>query len=311
MSTTAVRVGTSEVDPATIPPRTSGRKNRHRAVPLDQEFRKFTVPSHIEVRSKGDSNELVVEGTPIVYDTPYEVRDMFGPFQEEIRAGALSDLLSGDALDCRLLLNHDGLALARTASGTLTLTDSAEGLQMRATLDPRQQLANDFAIAIERGDMSQMSVGMIVGKDMWGEENRGTKEEPDYVETRVIERLDDLLDVSGVTYPASPTTSIAKRMVAAMPVESRARLRRLEVALRKGEASPEELLEALVALRAGQPTERPDHITRAAQALETVLESAGVDVPEEERSEEPEAEVPANSTRSGIMLALELRKRRR
>jgi hypothetical protein len=137
-------------------------------------------------------------GTPIVYNTPYTVFDPYGSFTEIIAPGALTAILPKS--DCRLLFNHTGLCLARTTSGTLTLTDSRKALQFAAGLDPRQSLANDLIIAIQRGDISQMSCCFVVDPagDSWNSD----------FSKRVISKFSELVDVSAVTYPASPTTEI-------------------------------------------------------------------------------------------------------
>jgi Escherichia/Staphylococcus phage prohead protease len=222
------------------------RGPRPRAVPLAPEVR-FFRPDSLEVRreAKDDTDEIIVRGSAIVYGTPYRVVDMFGEFEERIHAGSVSGLLAR-GVDCRFLFNHDGLPLGRTASRTLALIDGPSSLDIELRMDARQQLANDLAIAFERGDVSQMSVGMIVGNDKWGDNGQ--------METRDIYGLDDLLDVSAVTYPCSPTTHIevAKRMAFAMPLESRARLRKMEVELRAGKVlsadSQSKLVTALSAL---------------------------------------------------------------
>ncbi|MEZ5165699.1 MAG: phage major capsid protein [Acidimicrobiales bacterium] len=59
--------------------------------------------------------------------------------------------------DVRYLLNHDGLPLARTVTRTLDLESDDHGLVSDATVDLRQTLASDLTIAIERGDLDQMS----------------------------------------------------------------------------------------------------------------------------------------------------------
>lgn len=193
------------------------KKPRHRSgPPVGREFRRFTA-SGLEVRSAADgSDSIVITGTPIVYETPYQVFDMFGEFTETMHAGVVTNLLAGQP-DVRFLFNHDGMPIARTASGTLQLNDSASGLGIVATLDARMQLACDLAVAIERGDVNQMSCGFRVAMDTWND---------DYTQ-RDIWRLEELFDVSAVTYPASPTTSVelALRSMLAVPVESRARIR--------------------------------------------------------------------------------------
>lgn len=214
------------------------RKERHRAVPLLEEVRHWKATG-LEVRSNAKTDEIEISGAPIVYGADYTVMDMFGEFTERMMPGVARDVLSSKP-DVRFLFNHDGLPLARSISGTLALQDTDESLRFTATLDARQQLANDLAIAIERGDVSQMSCGFVVARDEWD----------DAMEDRSIHALADLLDVSAVTYPASPTTSIkvAQRMAMEMPVESRARLRRVYADLRAGRTLSPERVEAFRAL---------------------------------------------------------------
>ena len=125
------------------------------------------------------------------------VADRFGEFEETMMPGVAAHLLHSS--DCRFLVNHEGLPLARSSAGTLTLTDSPTSLRFSATVDTRQRSAADIVIAIERGDISQMSVGFVVDQDTWDADH--TKRE--------VSRFRSLEDVSAVTYPASPTTSIA------------------------------------------------------------------------------------------------------
>jgi HK97 family phage prohead protease len=205
------------------------RKERRRQVPLTPEVRHWQAEG-LEVRSSKTTDEIIITGTPIVYNAPYTVTDMFGEFTERMLPGVCSGVLERGA-DVRFLFNHDGLPLARTTSGTLKLEDSPTALQMVATLDARQQLANDLAIATERGDISQMSIGFVIARDAWDEA----------MEERDVILFDDLLDVSSVTYPASPTTAtqVAQRMLMMAPIESRARARRIYADLRAGQALSE------------------------------------------------------------------------
>lgn len=297
MSATADAVSAQAVD-STPEPRRRNRKPRHRAVQLDREIRYF-VASDLEIRKETDSNEITIIGEPIKYDVPYTVRDAFGEFQETMRRGCATELLKR-GVDCRFLLNHEGLPMARTSAGTLNLWDTAKALKSEVKLDARQHVSSDFAIAVERGDITQMSVGMIVGRDAWGEaEGR---------ETRDVEALEDLLDVSGVTYPASPTTNIAvaKRMALEVPVESRARMRRLEVDLRSGNVSPEELAEGLAIFqghdeRAGKVLSgtNKDKVATAIGALMALHEASGGDP----QDFVPSPAEPAVSTEDGTALS--------
>jgi HK97 family phage prohead protease len=292
--------------------RNRNRKPRHRSGPaIGPEVR--INSSLVELRTPADdtSGDVVeVFGQAIVYNVDYSVRDMFGEFTERMAPGVVEDVIA--TCDCRYLFNHDGLPLARSISGTLLLEDSDTALNTIARLDLRQGLANDLVVAIERGDVSQMSCGFIVGEDEWNE---------DY-DDRTILRLQDLLDVSSVTYPASPTTStsLAKRYMTAMPTESRSRIRKAWTVareMREGKvisaANAKLLTDALEALHRADDSDITDIVERLQNidqaldqgqgAISTVLEKTNPDVdvadiePELMPASEPRSFGPAPATR--------------
>jgi hypothetical protein len=83
-----------------------------------------------EMRAAADEDEMIVEGYAAVFDSVTDI----GPFQERIAPGAFSDVLDNDV---RLLINHDGVPLARTTNGTLELKQDDTGLHYRAALSSR------------------------------------------------------------------------------------------------------------------------------------------------------------------------------
>src|ERR1700693_5915528 len=141
------------------------KRERHRPVALPPEIR-HSRAAGLEVRSKSDTDEIVITGQPIVYRKPYSVTDVYGTFREVMMPGVATAALSRGA-DVRFLVNHEGLPLARSTSGTMTFRDGSDGLNFEARLDARQQMANDLAVACERGDVSQMSCAFTVAKDEW------------------------------------------------------------------------------------------------------------------------------------------------
>lgn len=156
------------------------------------------VSNPLEIRSGKKTDTATVSGYPIVYNIPYDVRDFAGTYEEKMHPGIIDHLLGIE--DIRLLLNHAGIAYARTSAGTLDIDTDSKGVLMRAELDLRRSDSNDLLCAIERGDVTQMSVGFVVAKngDRWSD--RDSK--------RDIYKLQSMPDVSIVTYPASPTTSV-------------------------------------------------------------------------------------------------------
>ena len=163
---------------------------------LKRETRLFNVTA--ELRADNDGM-LGLRGYASITGTPYTVRDWLGEYDETVEQGAFTKTLS-ERDDVRLLLNHDGLPMARTKSGTLRLAEDNTGLETDADLDRRSTLTNDVAVAMERGDLDQMSIAFQVTRQEWNE---------DYTE-RYIREL-KLFDVSVVTYPANPATSVKLR----------------------------------------------------------------------------------------------------
>lgn len=164
----------------------------------------------MELRSAESGDGYTLSGYASVYDVPYSVRDSLGEYQETIRAGAFTRSV-GRADDVRLLLNHDGVPLARTKSGTLTL-DSTDphGLRVDARLDPSSPLVASVKSAMDRGDLDQMSFAFSAQRQKWS---------ADYSQRDVLDAT--LFDVSVVTYPASEATSVALRGITGMTTEGR------------------------------------------------------------------------------------------
>jgi uncharacterized protein len=151
-----------------------------------------------EVRAADGGKMLRVKGYAALFDTPSE---RMGNMVETLDRAAFDDVLAADP-DVRFLEQHGGTALARTTAGTMRLEKDDKGLRFEADLDPRSVRARDLYYAVERGDMSQMSFGFVIGD----ERNIGEDEEG---MTRFhVTRVERLLEVSAVTFPAYEPTSI-------------------------------------------------------------------------------------------------------
>ncbi len=111
----------------------SSIEHRRQAALAGTTERRDVLTAALEVRSCGSTDELRLAGTPIVYGSPYTVRDSLGEFQETVRAGCMTKLLRGDELSTVLLVNHDmsALPLARYPS-TMTFHDDSAGLHCEA-----------------------------------------------------------------------------------------------------------------------------------------------------------------------------------
>ena len=127
-----------------------------------------------------------------------------GGFREQISPGAFKSALGNS--DVRALFNHDpNMILGRSASGTLRLSESDQGLEFEVD-PPDTTYARDLMESMKRGDISQCSFGFSVdnGGDTWQRDEAGQW-------TRTIHVVSRLYDVSPVTYPAYTDTSCAMR----------------------------------------------------------------------------------------------------
>jgi HK97 family phage prohead protease len=148
-----------------------------------------------------DVAEPRISGYAIVWDLPYAVG--VGPmaFRERVARGAVDDVLAQGA-PVALLRAHDGLALASTRAGTMTLTADAVGLRVDAELDPANPASAEVLSAVRRGDTDGMSIGFRARRDVWDESGD--------VPLRTIEAM-ELLEVSVVQFPAQPATVVVAR----------------------------------------------------------------------------------------------------
>jgi HK97 family phage prohead protease len=155
------------------------------------ENRSFTF-SAVEQRNDDDKDTLLFTGYASVFNKGYGVRDQRGQYTETIKPGAFKKTLQ-EQDDVRFLVNHDGIPLARTSSGTLELEEDDYGLFVKAELDPSNPTVAEIASAMKRGDLNEMSFAFAAIRDDFDarEENR------EVTEAR-------LFDVSVVTYPANP-----------------------------------------------------------------------------------------------------------
>lgn len=162
------------------------------------EYIKRNYPA--EFRAEGESGLIV--GVPIVYDTP---TDIGGWFQETICKGAISqDVIK----DVRFFWNHnvEEKAIARTIIpldklGGMELIPTDKGVEMKINPNRKRSDVNDLCLAIEDGVINAMSFMFGVKEERWEDENT------DYPK-RFITKIEPLIEVSAVNFPAYASTSI-------------------------------------------------------------------------------------------------------
>jgi HK97 family phage prohead protease len=123
-----------------------------------------------------------------------------GYWREVIAPGAFTRAIGQD--DVVLLINHEGLPLARTRSGTLSLSEDDHGLKVETTLDPDDPDVATIVPKMKRGDLDKMSFSFRATVQEWDE-----SQSPPLRTIREVE----LYDVAIVTTPAYDGTEIALR----------------------------------------------------------------------------------------------------
>lgn len=170
--------------------------------PEGLEKRVFTIEMRAAADGEAGDAKRTVTGYAAVFNSPSE--DM--GFIEYIEPGAFREAITKS--DVRALFNHDpNYILARTASGTLQIEEDAKGLRYQFTI-PETTFGNDFAVMLQRGDVSQSSFSFTVKEQEW-ETKKDEAGNTHY--TRRIKKVERLYDVSPVTYPAYPDTEVALR----------------------------------------------------------------------------------------------------
>lgn len=128
---------------------------------------------------------------------------LWDEFVEMFAPGAFSEALASGQ-DVRALYEHDPRSLlGRTGSGTLTLTEDADGLRFDLT-PPDTQLGRDVLALVERGDISGMSFGFRALKEQWV-----TTQQP-YVRTVIAAELREITVTSMPAY-AESGVEVARR----------------------------------------------------------------------------------------------------
>ena len=168
---------------------------------MKKEIRAF----NFEVRAEeNEAHGHFLSGRPIVFGQRTDI----GWYDEVIEHGALD---TTDLKDVRFLVNHntDMIPLARSRNNnensTMQLTVDDDGMGIRVDLDTENNAdARSLYSAVGRGDISGMSFMFTVDKDSWDDVNT---DHP----TRHIRSIQNVLEVSAVTFPAYTATSIQAR----------------------------------------------------------------------------------------------------
>ncbi|SLJ40091.1 phage prohead protease, HK97 family [Mycobacteroides abscessus subsp. abscessus] len=165
--------------------------------------------SSFEVRE--DSDTITLTG----YASTFEPYEMYGGpdaggWIEQLDKAAFTNTLR-EKPDLHLLINHEGMPLARTKSDTLQLGVDRHGLKVTALLDRSDPDVQRLEPKMRRKDMDEMSFAFRVKGQKW--ECTEDFPEDNYALRTITEVSLHKGDVSVVNFGANPTTSAELKSV--------------------------------------------------------------------------------------------------
>ena len=155
----------------------------------DREYRSM------ELRVLPEQESFMVEGYASTFE-PYKLLTIDDvDYFERIEPTAFD---GADLTDVVFRVDHEGRVYARTSAGTVQLWHDEHGLGQRTDLS-KTQAARDLFADIAAGNYPKMSFAFTVAADHF---DKATN-------TRVIDRIAKVFDVSPVSFPANPTTELS------------------------------------------------------------------------------------------------------
>lgn len=152
-------------------------------------------------------DDLFFVGLASSTNSPYDMYDACGPYQEMVAPGAFKQSLSlGANLDVPLVIEHNTIQrIARTTipwgtPGALQLAETDMGLVCRAQLDPDDEDVKYILPKIRSGLVSEMSFRFEITSGEWS---------PDFSQYVIHSANLQRGDVSIVGYGANPNTFAA------------------------------------------------------------------------------------------------------
>lgn len=159
----------------------------------------------MEIRISQEADQIV-EGYASTFNDPYLLyRDGDYEVWEQVDRKAFTET---DMDDVIMQYDHEGRVFARKSNNTLEVEPNTKGLHIRADLSGTE-IGRQLYEEIRGGYTNKMSFGFTIA-----EQKREFEENVDkgtYKVMRTITKVGKLYDVSAVSLPANPATSISSR----------------------------------------------------------------------------------------------------
>ena len=173
--------------------------------PIMEKIENGRTYRDMEVRT-AEGESYIVEGYASTFNDPYLLwkEDGYEVYEQVDR----SAFANTDMADVIMQYDHEGRVFARKSNGTLQVTPDEFGLHIRADLGGTE-IGRQLYEEIKGGYTNKMSFGFTVKAD-----EREIKEDKEQGMTTVMRTITDiskLYDVSAVSLPANPATSISSR----------------------------------------------------------------------------------------------------
>lgn len=175
--------------------------------PNEREYREMRLA--IEERAEGEElkDEYIVTGYASTFDDPYLLWEEPGlKVYEKVDRHAFDDT---DMEDVIMQYDHAGRVFARIRNNTLTVSPDNTGLFIRADLGGTD-IGRGLYQEIAGGYTDRMSFGFTVDEDT--REISEDRTDGSTTVVRTILKVGKLFDVSAVSLPANPGTSISARL---------------------------------------------------------------------------------------------------
>lgn len=171
---------------------------------IEEKIERGRTYRDMEVRA-AEEESYIVEGYATTFNTPYRLYGMDGyDVYEQVDRNAFDKT---DMSDVIMQYDHEGRVFARKSNGTLQLSADDFGLHIRADLSGTE-IGRQLYEEIKGGYTTKMSFGFTV-KESTREIEEGDGEVKKVL--RTITDISKLYDVSAVSLPANPATSISSR----------------------------------------------------------------------------------------------------